>query len=253
MNPANSDKCHLIVSCNDNVKYSNKSFIYLENELLEDEQSVKLLGAQIDNKLTFKEHIETQLKKANQKLHALMRVKKFLSEDKLKLIMKTFIESQFNYCPILWMFHSRGLNNRINKLHERALRVTYENDNLSFHELLEKDNSFTIHERNLQKLAVEMYKVEQNLSPAPFQELFQRIDSSNHNKWLIPKVRTVDYGIETVRYRGPKTWELLPNEIKNAKSLSDFKAKVKHWKPKGCTCRLCKIYVRNLGFTKIAH
>ena len=127
---------------------------------MEDEQSVKLLGAQIDNKLTFKEHIETQLKKANQKLHALMRVKKFLSEDKLKLIMKTFIESQFNYCPILWMFHSRRLNNRINKLHERALRVTYDNDDLSFHDLLEKDNSFTIHERNLQKLAVEMYKVE---------------------------------------------------------------------------------------------
>ena len=127
----NSDKCHLIVSCNDNINYSNKSFIYLEKELLEDEKSVKLLGTKIDNKLTFGEHIESQLKKGNQKLHALMRVSKFLDEDKLKLVMKTFIESQFNYCPMLWMFHSRSLNNRINKLHERALKVAYKNKNLS--------------------------------------------------------------------------------------------------------------------------
>ena len=151
------------------------------------------------------------------------------------------------------MFHSRSLNNRINKLHERALQVVYKNDNLSFHELLKKDNSFTIHDRNLQKLAVEMYKVKQNLSPAPFQELFQQVDRSNHNNWLIPKVRTVNYGLETVRYRGPKTWGLLPNEIKNAKSLYDFKAKVKEWKPKGCTCRLCKMYVNNLGYVQISH
>ena len=79
--------------------------------------------------------------------------------------MKTFIESQFNYCPLLWMFCSRTLNNKINKLQERALRVVYKSDNLTFQQLLEKDKSFTIHERNLQKLAVEMYKVKNDISP----------------------------------------------------------------------------------------
>ena len=63
------------------------------------------------------------------------------------------------------MFHSRTLNNRINKLQERALRLVYKDSNLSFEERLNKDNSFTIHHRNLQKLVIEIYKVINNESP----------------------------------------------------------------------------------------
>ena len=63
--------------------------------------------------------------------------------------MKSFIESQFGYCPLVWMFHSRSLNNRINHIHERALRIVYKDYYSSFEELLEKDKSFTIHERNI--------------------------------------------------------------------------------------------------------
>ena len=104
-----------------------------------------------------------------------MRIKKYLNQEKLRLIMKTFIESQFNYCPLLWMCHSRELNQKINKLHERALRVVYKNRNLTFQQLLEKDGSFTTHERNLQKLAIEMFKVEHNLCPQATKELFTPI------------------------------------------------------------------------------
>ena len=88
------------------------------------------------------------------------------------------------------------------------------------------DDSFTIHERNLQKLATEMYKVKHNLCPKPFQELFTPAIRGN-NDWVIPKVRTVNKGVETIRYRGPKTWELVPVEIKISKSLSSFKEKIK--------------------------
>ena len=68
--------------------------------------------------------------------------------------------------PLVWMFHSKTLNNKINKLHERALRIVYKNDNSSSQELLDKDNSVTIHHKNLQRLAVEMYKIKNHLSPA---------------------------------------------------------------------------------------
>ena len=115
--------------------------------------------------------------------------------------MNTFIQSQFNYCPLIWMFHCRTINNKINRLHERALRLVYKNDNLTFHELLQLDGSVTIHQRNLQKLATEMYKAKNQISPLPMQELFntQDIPHNLRNKryWEVPRARTVCYGTDS--------------------------------------------------------
>ena len=78
--------------------------------------------------------------------------------EKLRTLMKTFIESQFNYCPLIWMLHSRTLNNKINRIHERAMRIVYSDYNSSFNELLDKDGSFTIHQGNVQSLTIEIFK-----------------------------------------------------------------------------------------------
>ena len=99
--------CRLIIP---NV---SNAAVKLGNEFILAEESVNLLGVTIDNKLDFSKHIESLLKKGNQKLHALARISNYVSRDKLKLIMNTFVRSQFNYCPLLWMLHSRTLNNRI--------------------------------------------------------------------------------------------------------------------------------------------
>ena len=76
----------------------------------------------------------------------------YMNLSKRKALMKTFVISQFNYCPLVWMFHSRKLNHRINSIHERALRVTYQDYQSTFLQLLQKDNSVTIYQRNLQVL-----------------------------------------------------------------------------------------------------
>ena len=73
--------------------------------------------------------------------------------------MNAYFTSQFDYCPLVWMNHSRTLNNRINGLHKRALSLVYSDFSLSFTELLEKDESVTIHHRNLQTLAYEILKL----------------------------------------------------------------------------------------------
>ena len=88
-----------------------------------------------------------------------------MNPQKLRILMKAFIESQFSYCPLVWMFHSRTLNNRINKLHERALRLVYKDPQLTFEQLLEKDNAFPINHRNLQKLPADIYNFINNDSP----------------------------------------------------------------------------------------
>ena len=148
----NADKCHLLVA---NPK--DTIAVKLGLEEISNDQSVELLGIKIDKNLNFTEHVTKLCKKGNQKLHALARISKYLSKDKLNILMKAFVISQFNYCPLTWMFHNRTLNNKINKLHERALRLVYKDITLSFQDMLNLDNSMTIHHRNIQKLAIEMY------------------------------------------------------------------------------------------------
>ena len=224
----------------------------LDNEVIKGNKLVKLLGVKIDNKLDFNEHISSIYKKASIKLHALARIAPFMNKNKLRILMKTFIDAQFNYCPLIWMFHSRILNNKINKLHERALRIVYKDYDSSFENLLNIDNTFTVHQRNLQKLATEMYKIQNNLSPSFLSNIFplsqHPYELRNKNICKTDNIRTVYYGSETVSFRGPKTWALVPNYIKNSRNINEFKAKIKHWRPDGCTCRICKVYIQNLGF-----
>ena len=74
-------------------------------------------------------------------MHALARIAHYMDFEKRRPLMKAFVISQFNCCPLIWMFLNRALNNRINKIHERALRLVYQNKNLSFSELLELDSA----------------------------------------------------------------------------------------------------------------
>ena len=130
---------------------------------------MKLLGVFIDKKLDLIEHVSKLCKKGNQKLHALARISNYLCKDKLRIVIKTFIESQFNYCPLVWMFHNRTINNKIYRLHERALRIVYKDEPS---DLLDKDGAVKIHDTNLQRHAVEMYKGKNNI-PIGYARTFQ--------------------------------------------------------------------------------
>ena len=150
------------------------------------------------------------------------------------------------------MLHSRKLNNKINKLQERALRIIY-NDNIScFDHLLKKDRSVTIHHRNIQALAIEMFKVKNDLSPNIIQDIFQlrsyRPNIRNVNEFLLPIPNTVYYGTESPRHLGPKNWNMLPKPLKELSTLYSFKTNIKDWIPYDCPCKLCKTYVPDLGY-----
>ena len=99
------------------------------------------------------------------------------------------------------MFHSRELNNRINKIHERALRIVYDDHVNSFEQLLEKDKSFTVHERNLQTLATEIYKVINGISPEIMKNIFKLKEHPNYCSkfpFETKNISTVAYGTETL-------------------------------------------------------
>ena len=245
----NEEKCKLLIL---SKKSNNNTEIILGNETIKNSKSEKLLGITIDEKLTFNEHIGNLCKKASQKLHALARILKYMDKDKLRTIMKAFITSQFGYCPLVWMYHSRKLNNRINKIQERALRLVYNDNKSNLKELLEKDKSVTIHERNIQVLATEMYKIENSLSPEIMGTIFEKrhlqYSLRDQAAFKTSNINSTKYGTETISFRAPKIWGSVPQDIKNSKSLNEFKFKIKMWKPVGCNCRICKTYITNLGF-----
>ena len=107
------------------------------------------------------------------------------------------------------MFHSRNINNKINRLHERALRMVYRDDVSSFTELLTKDGSVCIHHRNIQALAIELYKAKHDLSPSLMKEIFLEKCYNgpklrSQTDFELPYVTTVHYGTDSLRSFGPK-------------------------------------------------
>ena len=200
----NSDKYHLLISGHKHEQIWAK----IGNDKIWETRYVELLGVTIDNELKFDEHLLKICLKANRKLSALTRITKYLDFHKMRVLFKAFFESQFKYCSITWMFHSRKTSKRINQLHERALRLIYNNYELTFEELLDKDGSFCVHHYNIQTLAIELYKVYNNLSESIFSDLLTR-NTNNYNlrttsDFLIPQINTVLKGSNSIRYFGPK-------------------------------------------------
>ena len=159
---ANSDKSHLIMSC------TEATAAMIDGLPIDSRKTEVLLGITIDHELKFDDHVNYLCKKARLKLNALARIPSFMNVSKKRIIMKSFIDSQFGYCPLIWMLHSRGLNNKINRIHERALRITYNDKSSSYSELLTKDRSVTIHHRNIRALAIEIYRSHTGNFPTTF-------------------------------------------------------------------------------------
>ena len=115
----NTGKSHLLLSGN------SRATATIDNSYIESEDEQVLLGITIDSTLTFENCINNVCKRASQKLNTLARIVPYMNTQKRRAIMKSFVTSQFSYCPLIWIFHSRRLNNKINSIHERALRITY--------------------------------------------------------------------------------------------------------------------------------
>ena len=139
---ANSGKSHFLTG-----PYERS--LKIHDSIITSSSSEELMGVLNDSELTFHDRITRLCSKANQKLNPLDRVSKYVILQKWRLVMSSYVTSQFNYCPLVWMIHNRKLNQKISKIQERALGIVYSDHNTSFSELLKIDKSVTIHKKKL--------------------------------------------------------------------------------------------------------
>ena len=126
-----------------------------------------------NNKFDFDEHVNSLRREASQKLNARARVAHYMNLAQRRVIMNVFIFSLFGYCPLVWMFHSRKLNNLINNIHEHALRIVFRDYESIIEQLLKQNKSVSIHQRNLQLLATEIFKTKNGLNPFIMEDIFK--------------------------------------------------------------------------------
>ena len=199
-------------------------------DLVWENNDVKLLEIAIDRHPKFYKHALKLCSKANRKLSALSRMPKLISFKKRGTLLSTSVKSQFKYCPTVWMFDSRRINNKINKLHESTFRIVYDDDISTFEQLLAMDKFFPIYHQSIQRILIEIYKALHD-SGNRLKELFlRRISTKNMRpkpELVIPLVKSVLKGKNSLRYYGSVIWNSLPIEIRKDYSILSFVTKIK--------------------------
>ena len=158
------------------------------------------------------------------RLTPLLRIAKHLRMRQKKLLVNAFFCSHFNYCPLVWMFSTKDAKmfstkdakDKIEKLHKRALQIIHSDYDsaLNYEDLLLRDNSVTIHQRNLQFLMTEIFKTIHGLNPSFLKEFFI-MEETCYNlrcqyRMKVPRVTSTKYGLETLSFRGCQIWNTLP-------------------------------------------
>ena len=210
-------------------KNRNSVKLIMNSTEIEENKKVVLLGITTDNLLTFNEHVDNLCRTANYKLHALRRIKRYLSLEKAKLLCNAFINSQFNYAPLVWMFCRKKQYLKIQKIHHKALKVVY-NSNKNYDELLRDNN--------------EVFKSLNNLNPEFMWSyfVFKNITYNIRNGPLVrlSSAKSTSYGINSVLFRACLLWNSLPQSVKYSESIAELKTKMKNLGNIDCSCILCR-------------
>ena len=207
--------------------------ISVQENLIVPTDNIKVLGVTLDDHLKFDAHITNICTTASRQINALKRLAKFLNERSRILIYKSFISSNFNYCPVTWMFCGRKNVMKLEKLQERALRFVFKDNNSTYVDLLKRGNFLSLSAYRIRNLAMEIFKCCHGMNPMYLNDLFYKQETKYdlRDKTLLeqPKFSTKTYGYRSFRYYEAKLWNALPFEMKNTDDYDDFKSKLTAW------------------------
>ncbi len=206
-------------------------------------KTTKIVGVTIDDELKFDQHITLICKKSARQLNVLRKFSHILDSDARMTVYKSFILSNFNFCPLIWHFCGIGNTRKLEKIQKRALRFVLQDFTSSYSELLQKANMPTLYLSRLRQIATEVYKAMNNIGPDYVKDIFNVKENPynmrNTRPLIQPNYNTVTYGRNSIKYKGAMIWNKLPNDIKEALSLKQFKNMIKKWEGPSCTCNMC--------------
>ena len=209
-----------------------------DNTTIHCDDSVLLLDVEFDHLLTFNNHRAGICRTSARQLAVLKRLGHLLTLKGKLAIYKSFIECNFNYCPLIWHFCSQANTNKLEKIQERAIRFIYNNYSSSLSDLLKLSGTEYLH------VACEVFKIVNDLSPSFIRGLVE-IKHSQYsmrriNSAFIPKARTTKYGLKSFAHVCVLVWNSLPNELRTSENYGQFRGLIRRWDGPLCRCSVCK-------------
>ena len=225
---ANPDKFQSIVLSR---RYVETFDICVDDHTISRDNTLKMLGVTLDDKLNCKAHIRNICQTASCQINALKRISNFLNEQCRMNVYKSFINANFSYCPMVWMFCGKTNLNKLEKLQERALAVVYGDNSLDYDDMLQRSGQLRIRINLIRLVAIEMFKCTKGINPAYMNDMFidkeSKYNLRDQSRLLQPKFNTKRYGYRS--YFGSKIWNSLPTSIKNLDDLDMFKRDLFNW------------------------
>jgi hypothetical protein len=212
---------------------------------IQGERSVKLLGVQFDQDLSFDKHIQSICSKAGAQLNVMSRLRHLLDSASKLAIVRSFVTSHFKYCPLIWHFCSSHNKLKIERILRRSLRLAMTDYSSSYEDLLVKAGMCTLEVGRQRTLLVEIFKAH-HFQDGP--QFISKLFITNRNPYCtrqatnleIPRGKTTRFGSRSIRSLGPKLWNALPASTKQADSLQLFKTQISGWQGIPCKCRECR-------------
>jgi len=239
---ANPDKFKAIIITKNGSDTSGIE-LKINGEIIHTQKEVTLVGVTIDNKLSFAPHISKICKTAANQLNSIKRLNKHFNADTKKALTRSYVLSQFNYCPLVWHFCGNASIHKMEKIQERALRFVFNDYTSEYKEMLEKNGESTLYLKRVRIMAQEVYKAINNQSPKYVKELLSERNSRYSNRrpldLYIPRVNQEKFGYKSYTFEAPSVWNSLDIEIRKAENFNDFKKLINSWTGASCRCNFC--------------
>ena len=191
------------------------------------DNTLKILGVTLDDKLNFKTHIRNICQKASRQINALKRISKFLNKQCRMHVYKSFVCANFNYCPVVWMFCGKTNLGKLERLQVRALSTILLDKSLSYDDLLKKSGQLSVRTNLIRLLSIEVFKCVRGINPSYLNDMFTEpsscYDFRNPSRLLQPQFNTYTFGYKSFRYFGSKVWNLLPSNLKRCDNIHAYR------------------------------